>query len=167
MPFRAALIAAAITTSAIAAIPVAAQVLGPAPGPAVTGSAVTGRAQAFDPTAALAELNLRPTGEIERKRRHYEVDAVMQDGRLVSVTFDMMGRVTEIEREDFEPDSTAAYVTDPAPALERVRQAGFLNPVMAEIKRRHVVVRATTQKAEPIELHMDNAGTIYKQVWLR
>jgi hypothetical protein len=150
--------------------PAGAQVLGPPPGPAAgDGRAipVPGMPQTFDPAAALSDLNLKPIGPLERRRRHYEVEAIMQDGRRVSVTFDMMGRVSEIEREEFEPNRTAGFVTDPAPLLERVRQAGFANPAVSELKRHHAVVRATTQKNEPVELHVDNTGTIYKQVWLR
>jgi hypothetical protein len=167
-------ILSALLTAATLAIPAvspaSAQVLGPAPGPAAgDGRAipVPGMPQTFDPAAALNDLNLKPIGPLERKRRHYEVEAVMQDGRRVSVTFDMMGRVSEIEREEFEPDRSAGLVTDPAPLLERVRQAGFGYPAVSELKRHHAVIRATTQKNEPIELHVDNAGTIYKQVWLR
>jgi hypothetical protein len=167
---RAILAAATASLAVIAGLSLAsAQVLGPAPGPETTGRAipVPGMPQSFDPAATLSDLNLKPIGPLERKRRHYEVEAMMQDGRRVSVTFDMMGRVSEIEREDFEPNRTAGFVTDPAPMLERVRQAGFTNPALSEMKRQHAVIRATTQKNEPVELHVDNSGTIYKQVWLR
>jgi hypothetical protein len=142
-----------------------AQVLGPAPPPDQSGP---GRStEGANLRTALDELKLRPIGPVERSGRHLATDAVMEDGRLVAVTFDRSGQLLEIELRDFEPSRSATPIGDPAPVLERVRNAGFGNPVMSELRRRHAVVRATTQKNEPVELHIDNAGVIFRQTWLR
>ena len=145
-----------------------AQVLGPAPAPEqVTLRNADGSTRNFDPGAALTELKLKAVGPMERHRRHFATDATLEDGQRVHVTFDMLGRIADIERAEFEPSRAAPAIADPQPILEKVRTAGFSNPVMSELKRSHAVVRAANQKNEPVELHVDNAGTIYRQIWVR
>jgi uncharacterized protein (DUF2249 family) len=145
-----------------------AQVLGPAPAPEqVTLRNPDGSTRSFDPGVTLNELKLKAVGPMERHRRHFSTDAQMEDGQRVHVTFDMLGRIAEIERAEFEPSRTAPPIADPQPILAKVQEAGFGNPVMSELKRGHAVVRATNQKNEPVELHVDNAGTIYRQIWVR
>ncbi len=145
-----------------------AQVLGPAPAPEqVTLRNADGSTRSFDPGAALTELKLKAVGPIERHRRHFATEATMEDGQRVHVTFDMLGRIAEIERAEFEPSRTAPPIADPKAILEKAVAAGFSNPVMSELKRSHAVARATNQKNEPVELHIDNAGTIYRQIWVR
>ena len=87
--------------------PVAAQVLGPPPTPAV-GAPSPGAQPSADWRAALTELKLAPSGDVVRKKRHMEVDATTADGRRVLVSFDLTGRVWEIEDESTKRNATVA-----------------------------------------------------------
>jgi hypothetical protein len=145
--------------------PVAAQVLGPPPTPAV-GAPSPGAQPSADWRAALTELKLAPSGDVVRKKRHMEVDATTADGRRVLVSFDLTGRVWEIEDESHEKKRDGRPV-DPAAAVQAVARAGFAEPAAGEVKKNHTVVRARTQKGEAVDLHVDRGGYIYKQIWVR
>ena len=136
-----------------------AQVLGPRPPQAE--SAVT-----TDWRSVLAGLKLTPIGEIERKKHHSEVEATLEDGRQVSVTFDRQGRIAEIEDESHEHDHRAAPPSSEV-ALDAARRAGFQGPTVLEKRKRHIVVRASTSSAETVDLHIDGVARIYRQIWVR
>lgn len=136
-----------------------AQVLGPRP-PQVEA------APAADWRSALSVLKLKPTGELERRRRYSEVEATTEDGRKVSVTFDRQGRIAEIEDESHDHDHRSG-APNAQTAIDAARRAGFQNPTLVETRKRHVVVRANNNAAETVDLHIDGAGWIYRQVWVR
>lgn len=121
-----------------------------------------------DIPAALAALELTPIGQPVRKKHHTEIMARMADGRTVFVSFDRLGRVRELE--DAAHDKAAAIATR---ALTRedyddiARRAGFQPFNGIETKRHHVELLTRNRTGELIELHIDRAGYIYKQVWLR
>jgi hypothetical protein len=91
----------------------------------------------------------------------------MADGRSVYVSFDRSGRLWEIE--DAVHDRDAAVPRNPARAdYDRLaREAGFAPTGGFEEKRRHVEVDVLNRSGERLVLHIDRAGTIYKQVWPR
>jgi len=167
LPVRAAVAALVLACAA----PAAAQVLGPPPSATKTPTAtapVPGVPPSADWRAALTELKLAPQGDVVRKKRHLEVDATTSDGRRVTVSFDLSGRVWEIEDESYEKSrSRDGSAIDPAVAVQAVARAGFAEPAATEAKKNHTVVRARTQKGEAVDLHVDRAGYIYKQVWMR
>ncbi len=137
-----------------------AQVLGPRP-------PVQEQAAATDWRALLAGLKLKPTGELVRRKHHSEVEAVTDDGRAVTVSFDRQGRIAEIEDETHERPEHGATPPDGAAAVEAVRRAGFRDPTIQETRRRSTIVRAATAAGDRVDLHVDAAGWIYRQVWVR
>lgn len=161
LPVRAAIAALVLACAA----PAAAQVLGPPPAPSPTAAA-TGAPPSADWRAAMTELKLAPQGDVVRKKRHMEVDATTADGRRVVVSFDLTGRVWEIEDESHEKKRDGRPV-DPTAAVQAVARAGFAEPATGEVKKNHTVVRARTQKGEAVDLHVDRGGYIYKQIWVR
>lgn len=156
------LISASVMTGIIAA---KAQVLGP---PAsATAPQMAPASPAFNPKAALEALQLRQTGEITRKKHHQETEAVMADGRRVIVSFDLSGRLWEVEHADHDKRRFGDGPINSGAAVEAARSAGFSNPAVREVKRNHTTVSAMTRNGEPVELQVDRSGTIYKQVWVR
>ncbi len=116
----------------------------------------------------LASLGLQPIGEAVRKRHHTEILARMADGRSVYVSFDLAGRLWEIEDADHDKERTLRQSQLSEQELFRaVRDAGFSPVAVVERKKRHAVVSARNRAGEVLELHVDLAGYIYKQVWPR
>jgi len=163
--------AAAAVLILACATPVAAQVLGPPPSavqPTTAGNAAPGAPPSADWRAALTDLKLVPDGDVVRKKRHLEVDATTSDGRRVTVSFDLSGRVWEIEDESYEKKRSGdGRPIDSAAAVQAVARAGFAEPTAGEVKKNHTVVRARTQKGEAVDVHVDRTGYIYKQIWVR
>jgi hypothetical protein len=151
-----ALLAALLLTSPA----VSAQVLGPRP---------PGQDQAAAPDwrSVLAGLKLKPTGELTRRKHHSEVEAVTEDGRAVTVSFDRQGRIAEIEDETHERPERGTAPLDGQAAVEAARRAGFRDPAVQETRRRSTIVRAATTAGDKVDLHVDSAGWIYRQVWVR
>jgi hypothetical protein len=169
---------ALVTTAAVllGSIAAHAQVLGPAPQSGRGEVSSTAPAQIspaqvsatpFDARSALAALQMRPVGEVVRKKHHIETEAAMSDGRRVIVSFDLAGRLWEIEHAEHDKHRYGEGAVNGASAAEAVRAAGFTHSSVREVKRNHTVVGAMTQKNEPVELHVDRGGVIYKQVWVR
>jgi hypothetical protein len=164
---------ALVTTAAVllGCMAAGAQVLGPAPQGGQAGGLSTAPAQIsatpFDPRSVLAALQIRPVGEVVRKKHHIETEAAMADGRRVIVSFDLTGRLWEIEHAEHDKHRYGEGPINSASAADAVRVAGFGNPSVREVKRNHTVVGAMTQKNETVELHVDRGGVIYKQVWVR
>ncbi len=139
---------------------VSAQVLGPRP---------AGQEQpaAADWRDVLTSLKLKPTGELVRRKHHAEVEAVTEDGRAVTVSFDRQGRIAEIEDETHERAERGPTAPDGQAAVEAARRAGFRDPAVQETRRRSTIVRAATMAGDKVDLHVDAAGWIYRQVWVR
>ncbi len=51
--------------------------------------------------------------------------------------------------------------------MEAARRAGFRDPAIQETRRRSTIVRAATAAGDRVDLHVDAAGWIYRQVWVR
>jgi len=168
-PVRAAAAALALACTA----PAAAQVLGPPPTAAQAPAAGVaapplGAQPSADWRGSLAELKLTPRGDLARKKHHMEMDAITSDGRRVVVSFDLTGRLWEIEDESHDKNRYGDFrAIDPAAAVQAAARAGFAEPSASEVKKNHTVVRARTLKGETVDLHIDRGGYIYKQVWLR
>ena len=118
-------------------------------------------------TAVLQELGLTPIGAPVRKKQHTEVLARLPDGRTVYVSLDRSNRLWEIEDAEHQKNNAAppGFTRDDYGRL--AREAGFTPTGDFEQKRNHVELEVTNRRGERLELHMDLAGTIYKQVWLR
>jgi hypothetical protein len=158
-PLKAAILAALVLAPSMGG----AQVLGPPP----AQPAPTAQPASQDWRAVLSALKIRPTGALERRKHHSEVEGVTEAGRTVTVSLDPQGRIWEIEDENHERPEGVLAMPNGQAAVDAVRRAGFANPVLAETKRRHSVVRAATAAGEAVDLHVDAASYIYKQVWVR
>ena len=157
--------AVALAAGLLAAPAAPAQILGPPPAPAQ--QAATGT-RAADPLQTLRTLGLTPIAPLTRDEDHLETEARSADGRRLSVSFDLAGRLWEIEDADHDTDRVAEWRDLEPAAVERiVSGAGFTFRRIVEEKRRHVVVRATTREGDEVALHIDRNGYISKQTWLR
>ncbi|WP_204307274.1 hypothetical protein, partial [Enterobacter hormaechei] len=82
-------------------------------------------------------------------------------------SLDRFGRIEEIEIADYDddsvPDRPAFAVADVA---QRVAREGFRPQATAERRPQHFEILVLNVRSELVELHVDFAGQIYKQVWL-
>lgn len=144
-----------------------AQVLGPpaaSPAPGITTMPGPG----IDAAKALAPLGLTPRGEVYRAKKHHQIMAATKEGRGVIVAFDWAGRVKSITDANHRKGGVYGATMPTQTQLEAsARTAGFEPLGVVEAKRHHIVMRARNQQGEMLDLHVDFAGAIYKQVWLR
>jgi hypothetical protein len=162
-PLRITFIAGLLVLPALAA----AQVLGPPPAQA-PNVLLPAEPSTANWRQAMVELKLTPHGEMERKKHHSEIEASTADGRRVTVSFDLQGRLWEIEAEEhIRPRPDDAGPMNPQAAIEAVHRAGYADATLQELRKHHAIVTAKTDKAERVNLHVDRNGTIYKQIWLR
>jgi hypothetical protein len=117
-------------------------------------------------TAILQDLGLTPIGAPVRKKQHTEVLARLPDGRTVYVSLDRSNRLWEIEDAEHEKNSAVPRGLARDDYARLAREAGFSPTGGFEQKRNHAELEVTNRRGERLELHMDLAGTIYKQIWL-
>jgi len=155
--------------ASLSTLPLAAkaQVLGPPGAPPAAGLARMAP-PAIDVDKTLAPLGLTPRGTVYAKKKHREVMATTTEGRAVVVAFDWAGRVKSVTDADHRRGGVAGVALPTnVQVTETVRNAGFDPLGVVDVKRHHVVMRAKNRQGEMLDLHVDFAGTIYKQVWLR
>ena len=165
---RSSLIRAAAMAMALAMpLTATAQVLGPpAASPAPGISTIPG--PSIDTAKALTTLGLTPRGEVYRAKKHHQIMATTKQGRGVIVAFDWAGRVKSITDANHRKGGVYAATMPTQAQLEASAQTSGFEPLgVVETKRHHVVMRARNQQSEMLDLHIDFAGAIYKQVWLR
>lgn len=164
---RRSLLAAAAVAGLVGTTIASAQVLGPPPraGQEVPGAAMPGTSASLE---ALRRIGLTPVTPITREDEHLEAEATTSDGRRVSVSFYLDGRLWEVEDENHDKDTVAEWRDLDQDTIRRfVTDAGFGFGRVLEEKPRHLVVRATTRDGAGVILHMDRNGYIYKQIWPR
>lgn len=93
--------------------------------------------------------------EIERKPRHYEVEAEDRNSEDVEIHIDLDGRITRIELD--EPRYDVSGLRDV------VERAGYRWRGDVERKGKHYEVDAVNPYGEEVELHVDFSGAIYKE----
>lgn len=114
------------------------------------------------------DAGVTPVGEPVRHPKHIEVNGRTGAGKNVIVSLDRFGRLDEIEDDDHDHDRVVEKRPfGPAEAERAARDAGFTPRPAPERRKHHFEVLATNAKGEMVELHVDFAGNIYKQVWLR
>jgi hypothetical protein len=117
-------------------------------------------------TAILQDLGLTRLGAPVRKKQHTEILARLPDGRTVYVSLDRSDRLWEIEDAEYDKDSAVPRGLTRDDYARLAREAGFSPTGDFEQKRKHVELGVTNRRGEQLQLHMDLAGTIYKQIWL-
>lgn len=132
---------------------------GPSPAPPVP-TELTGIA------AILQDLGVTPIGAPVRKKYHTEILARMPDGRTVYVSLDRSDRLWEIEDAEHEKKSAVPRGLTRDDYARLAREAGFTPTGGFEQKRNHIELEVTNRRSERLELHMDLAGKIYRQIWL-
>jgi hypothetical protein len=121
-----------------------------------------------DIVAALAARGLTPIGLPVRKTRHTEIMARMATGRTVFVSFDQFGRIDEIEDAAHDREAVvASRALSRSDYLDIARRAGFDPLDDLEVRLHHVRLLSRNRAGELVELHIDRAGYIYRQVWVR
>lgn len=116
---------------------------------------------------AIERLGLKAIDPPLRKRHHIEVLAQTAEGRKLYVSFDRDGRLWEIEDATYDRDSATPRNLAAADYERLAREAGFSPVGSGEERRRHVELEVRNRAGEPLTLHIDKAGVIYKQVWRR
>jgi hypothetical protein len=117
-------------------------------------------------TGILQDLGITPIGAPVRKKQHTEILARLPDGRMVYVSLDRSDRLWEIEDAEHEKSNAVPRGLTRDDYVRLAREAGFSPTGVFEQKRKHVELEVTNRRGERLELHMDLAGTIYKQIWL-
>jgi len=115
----------------------------------------------------LKDAGLTAIGEPVRHPKHIEIPARTGAGKNVIVSLDRFGRLDEIEDADRDRERRPAQTIGPADAERFAREAGYSIREAPEQRKHHYKILAANAKGEILELHMDFAGNIYKQVWVR
>lgn len=103
-----------------------------------------------------------------RHDKHTEIPVRDSRGRNWVAWLDRFGRIEEVEIVDYDEDKVPASPAFAIAEIGRmVEREGFAVRAAATAKRHHFEVLATNQRSELVELHVDFAGQIYKQVWIR
>jgi hypothetical protein len=119
-------------------------------------------------TRMLREAGLTAVGEPVRHPKHIEIAARTESGKPVIVSLDRFGRLDEIEDADHDKHRVSETRAISLPDAERLaRAAGFSPREPIERRKHHFEIVTTNRKGEIVEVHMDLAGDIYKQVWIR
>jgi hypothetical protein len=124
--------------------------------------------QALSILDTVAGLDLQPVGEAVRKKHHIEILAKMKDGRSVFVSFDLAGKLWEIEDADYDHHKVSQEEHLSEQRLFKVANDASFRPIeLIERRRHYAIVSAKNRRDEIVNLHIDFAGYIYKQVWPR
>jgi hypothetical protein len=140
---------------------------GPMPGNAGIAGWISPDVTAAQTQAVLKAQGLVQVGGAERKKRHIEIPARDADGRDVIASLDLYGRIWEIEDADHDKKRVPVQVTTETQAAEIVRLAGYGTAKSVERRKHHFEVLTTSSNGEPLELHVDMSGRIYKRLWVR
>jgi F0F1-type ATP synthase membrane subunit c/vacuolar-type H+-ATPase subunit K len=177
-----------ITTGTDASPPAAPAVAGGAEARSPAAPSVAGPALATPPVEpradALATL-MRPAdaasirtaiegagfsmaGSPVRHDKDTEIPVRDARGRAWVAWLDRFGRLSEVEIVDYDdsrvPDQPSFASSEIGSLVQR---EGFAPRASAERHRHHFEILAANRRSELVELHVDFAGQIYKQVWVR
>ena len=118
--------------------------------------------------SAIEAAGFSVAGGAVRHDKHTEVPVRDGRGRNWVAWLDRFGRLEEVEIVDYDEDRVHSSPSFSAEDLGRlVGREGFQARAAATPKRHHFEVLATNARSELVELHVDYAGQIYKQVWIR
>lgn len=116
----------------------------------------------------LRPIGLTAMGEAVRHPKHIEIPARTADGTEWVVSLDRFGRLWEIEDANHEPhDARQSRLISIADADRALRENGFAPRGEIERKKHHFQALTTNARGEMVEVHIDRAGYIYKQAWIR
>lgn len=139
----------------------------PTPGNTAVAGWVLSDVTAAQTRAVLKAQGLVQVGGAERKKRHIEIPARDAEGRNVIASLDLFGRIWEIEDADHDKKRVPIQVTTETQVAEIIRLAGYGTARSIERRKHHFEVLTTSSSGEPLELHIDMSGRIYKRLWVR
>lgn len=135
------------------------------PGPRVAGANETEIALA---SATLKGTGFAAAGDPVRHEQDMEVPVRDAEGHNWVAWLDKAGRASEVELVDYDEDKVPeAPVFKPEELPDMIAKDGFQARGEAERRLEHFEIRAVNQRSELVNLHVDFAGQIYKQVWVR
>lgn len=140
---------------------------GPTPGNAAVAGWISSDVTATQTQIVLKAQGLVQVGSAERKKRHIEIPARDAEGRDVIASLDLYGRIWEIEDADHDKKRVPVQLTTEAQAADIIRLAGYGTARSIERRKHHFEVLTTSSSGEPLELHLDMSGRIYKRLWVR
>jgi F0F1-type ATP synthase membrane subunit c/vacuolar-type H+-ATPase subunit K len=118
--------------------------------------------------AAIEAAGFSMAGSPVRHDKHTEIPVRDARGRAWVAWLDRFGRLEEVEIVDYDesrvPDQPGFA---PGEVGSLVQREGFAPRGTAERHRHHFEILAANRRSELVELHVDFAGQIYKQVWVR
>ncbi|MBN8942192.1 MAG: hypothetical protein J0H01_21985 [Rhizobiales bacterium] len=118
--------------------------------------------------ATLQGAGFTAAGAPVRDGKDTEIAVRDGQGRAWTASLDRFGRLSEVELADYDDDNLPARPAFAAQELSQiVARGGFQARGPAERHDEHFEILALNRRSELIELHVDFAGQIYKQVWVR
>jgi hypothetical protein len=116
----------------------------------------------------LEGIGFKPAGSPVRHEKDTEIPVRDSQGRAWVAWLDRFGRASEIEIVDYDDDKVPEKPAfNPTDLPSMIAKEGFQARAQAERRPEHFEILATNQRSELVELHIDFAGQIYKQVWVR
>jgi hypothetical protein len=130
------------------------------------GSAALDQVRSLMPAVVLqaaAERDLLEVEKFETKGRHYEIEGYDAAGRETEIEVDFDGRIRKVEIDDDDERRVEAPRIGEEELRGRVEEAGYRFEGSIEQRPRHFEVAAVNPEGEPVELHVDFDGEIYKE----
>jgi hypothetical protein len=122
---------------------------------------------------AIVRASLRGTGfdtagTLVRHAQDMEIPVRDAAGHTWIAWLDNAGRAAEVEIVDYDEDKVPETPTfNPQDLPGMIAKDGFQARGEAKLRPEHFEIRAINKRQELVELHVDFAGQIYKQVWIR
>jgi hypothetical protein len=118
--------------------------------------------------ASLEGTGFAAAGNPVRYEQDMEIPVRDSEGHIWTAWLDRSGRTSEIEIVDYDEDKVPeAPAFNPADLPKMIAKEGFQARGAVERRPEHFEIRAVNKRSELVELHIDFAGQIYKQVWVR
>ncbi|WP_158626096.1 PepSY domain-containing protein [Arsenicitalea aurantiaca] len=110
---------------------------------------------------AIAERGIVDVMEFESRRNHYKVEGYTEDGREIEIEIRNDDRVGRVSVDGPRPRVPADF--NEAALRDSVEGQGYVISGALERKPRHVELVATNPEGEPVRLHVDLNGEVYKE----
>jgi hypothetical protein len=118
--------------------------------------------------ASLEGTGFAAAGNPVRYEQDMEIPVRDSEGHIWTAWLDRSGRTSEIEIVDYDEDKVPeAPAFNPQDLPRMIAKEGFQARGEAERRPEHFEIRAVNKRSELVDLHIDFAGQIYKQVWIR
>jgi hypothetical protein len=118
--------------------------------------------------ASLNGTGFSTAGNLVRHAQDMEIPVRDAAGHTWIAWLDNAGRASEVEIVDYDEDKVPEAPTfNPQDLPGMIAKDGFQARGEARLRPEHFEIRAINKRQELVELHVDFAGQIYKQVWIR